>query len=244
MDPHTHGFSPPPPCGSTKTNKIMPQTRTTAPSKAQDLSGNRGIFPSVILPVLYVSYQRKGNFPEPKKLKKSENFYPGCRARFTFEDFCNFYDNERACREGRVLLVDLCLHFIVFLAACFDVRHAFDLVTALKSTRSPEIERNSGVDPQVGERLVHEIVHNPDRIIFRQAESNPEGDYIRSPSFVAVATGKTFIFPNASFISAVNFTMVPSPMLIQESLCIYFSVEKPVPCIILLFRLLGKFTRG
>jgi hypothetical protein len=44
-----------------------------------------------------------------------------------------------------------------------------------------------------------------------------------------VATGNTFIFPNASFISAVNFTMVPSPMLIQDSLCIYFSVENALP---------------
>jgi hypothetical protein len=40
-----------------------------------------------------------------------------------------------------------------------------------------------------------------------------------------VATGKTFIFPNASFISAVNFTMVPSPMFFQDFCRIYFSVE-------------------
>jgi hypothetical protein len=41
------------------------------------------------------------------------------------------------------------------------------------------------------------------------------------PSFVAVATGNTFIFPNASFISAVYFTFVRSPILIQDSFCIY-----------------------
>jgi hypothetical protein len=53
----------------------------------------------------------------------------------------------------------------------------------------------------------------------------PRGITFGVPSFVAVATGNTFIFPKASFISAVNFTMVPSPMLIQDSLFIYFSVE-------------------
>jgi hypothetical protein len=47
------------------------------------------------------------------------------------------------------------------------------------------------------------------------------------PSFDAVATGKTFIFSKASFISAVNFTMVPSPILQSGLLLyIYFSIEK------------------
>jgi hypothetical protein len=54
----------------------------------------------------------------------------------------------------------------------------------------------------------------------------PRGITLGVPSFAAVATGKTFIFPNASFISAVNFTMVPSPMFFQDFCRIYFGVEK------------------
>src|SRR5665647_3504697 len=57
----------------------------------------------------------------------------------------------------------------------------------------------------------------------------PRGITFGVPSFDAVATGNTFIFPNASFISGVNFTMVPSPMFIRDSFCIYFSVATPLP---------------
>ncbi len=86
----------------------------------------------------------KGILKEPKKLKKSENFYPGCRAGFALKDLGYLYDDERAAGKCRVLLVDLCLHFIVFLAACLDGSHTLDLVTSF-DLRPPDIERDLGV---------------------------------------------------------------------------------------------------
>ena len=56
-------------------------------------------------------------------------------------------------------------------------------------------------------RLVHEIVHEPDGLVINEFGHSQGEQHSGSPSFDAVATGKTFIFENASFMSAVNFTM-------------------------------------
>src|SRR5208337_841499 len=108
--------------------------------------------------------------------KKLKDFAAGFRTRLAFEDLSDLHDNEGTCRHGGIFCVDLILHRIEVLATRFYRRLPLDLETAL-DLRTPDIERDLRVCGKILQRLVHEVVRDPDRIIADKFD-NPDGDHV------------------------------------------------------------------